>query len=143
MNSKHLNMPPRVNRFLSQNWLARIEDIQRLDQSLKFMLHDPLKQHCWAAGIEKRRLTILTDSGAWATQLRYQQQQILKGINTDLGLNLNKLRIRVSTRSPAPPKPLSKRHLSKKSAAYITQGAQSIKDQALRETLLRLAKKAR
>jgi hypothetical protein len=143
MSSKHLNMPPRVSRFLSRNWLDRIQDIQRLDQSLKFMLHDPLKQHCWAAGIEKRQLTILTDSGVWATQLRYQQQQILKGINTDLRLNLNKLRVRISSRHTPPPKPLSKRHLSKKGAAYITQGAQSITDQALRETLLRLAKKAR
>ena len=73
MPSSGPNRPRRANGYLSQHWLDRVSGIQQLDQALKFILHDPLRQHCWAAGTENNQLVILVDSGAWATQLIYQQ----------------------------------------------------------------------
>jgi hypothetical protein len=131
--------PNRASQFLRPQWTERVQQLQLLDQNLKFYLPEPLKSHCWPAGITGNQLNLVTDSSTWATQLRYQQQQILKQINTDLGLKLIKMRIRISARQVYRRKVWPARHLSQKSAELIKQGAMSVPDPDLRAALLRLA----
>lgn len=141
MSHNSYTLPPRASRYMPRQWLDRVREIRHLDHSLKFLLPEPLRDHCWPAGISGRQLTLVTDSSTWATQLRYQQQQILKQINSDLGLKLNKLRVRISTRRIYHKKQWPPRRLSTHNAEMIRAGARSIPDPEVREALLRLANK--
>jgi predicted nucleic acid-binding Zn ribbon protein len=141
--SKKVNKPNRASQFLPKHWVDRMEQVRQLEHCIRFSLPEPLKSHCWPSGIQGKELILITDNSTWATQLRYQQHQILKQINSDLNLNLKKLRIRISTRNIKIRKPLPPRTMSLKSAELITQGARSINDRALRDALLRLAEKGK
>jgi hypothetical protein len=133
--------PNRASRFLPRQWAERLQELRLLDHSLKYYLPEPLRSHCWPAGITGNQLTLVTDSSTWATQLRYQQQQLLKQVNTDLGLKLIKLRVRISSRQIYRRKVWPARHMTQKSADLIKQGAMSVPDPDLRAALLRLAEK--
>jgi hypothetical protein len=139
MNRTRPRTPNRASQFLQPQWTERVQQLRLLDHSLKFYLPEPLKSHCWPAGITGNQLNLVTDSSTWATQLRYQQQQILKQINTDLGLKLIKMRVRISARQVYRKKVWPARTLSQKSADLIKQGAMSVPDPDLKEALLRLA----
>lgn len=131
--------PHRASQYLAGQWANQVQQLRLLDHSLKFSLPEPLRSHCWPAGISGNQLTLITDSSTWATQLRYQQQQILKQINSDLGLKLIKLRVRISSRQVFRKKTWPERKLSQKSAEMIRQGALSVSDPELRSALNKLA----
>jgi predicted nucleic acid-binding Zn ribbon protein len=131
--------PHRASQFLPRQWADQVQQLRLLDHSLKFSLPEPLRSHCWPSGIHGNQLTLVTDSSTWATQLRYQQQQILKQINSDLGLSLIKLRVRISSRQVYRKKTWPARKLTQKSADMIRQGALSVPDPDLRAALLKLA----
>jgi hypothetical protein len=132
-------IPHRARQYLPRQWTDRVQELRTLDHCLKFLLPEPLRFHCWPAGISGNQLTLVTDSSTWATQLRYQQQQILKQINSDLGLKLIKMRVRISARQVYRKKSWPARKLTQKSADLIRQGALSVSDPDLRAALLRLA----
>jgi hypothetical protein len=142
MNRSRPRIPNRASQYLQPQWTERVQQLRLLDHSLKYYLPEPLRSHCWPAGITGNQLSLVTDSSTWATQLRYQQQQILKQINTDLGLKLIKMRIRISARQTYKRKVWPPRNLSQKSADSIKQGAISVPDPDLRAALLRLADKS-
>jgi predicted nucleic acid-binding Zn ribbon protein len=135
--------PHRATQYLPKHWLERMEQVRQLEHCIRFSLPEPLKSHCWPSGIQGKELVVITDNSTWATQLRYQQHQILKQVNSDLNLDLKKLRVRVSSRNIKIRKTLPPRKMSQKSAELITQGARSVTDRALRDALLRLAEKGK
>jgi hypothetical protein len=141
--SKKPKIPHRATQFLPRHWLERMEQVRQLEHCIRFFLPEPLKSHCWPSGIQGKELVLITDNSTWATQLRYQQHQILKQVNSDLNLDLKKLRVRISSRNIKIRKTLPPRKMSQKSAELIMQGARSVSDRALREALLRLAEKGK
>jgi len=60
------------------------------------ILPQPLNQHVWAAKLENGVLKLLTDSPAWATQIRYQQHELIKQLNCDPALKLDSIEISIA-----------------------------------------------
>jgi len=119
-----------------------MQQIRLIGHSLDSLLPPRLRAHCAPAGIEGNELVLIADSGTWATQLRYQQQQILKQLNADLGLNLRRLRVRIAPRaSTRERRQVPPRQISPGAARTLKEAARSMPDRALGEILLRLARK--
>ena len=112
-----------------------------LNKCLNSVLAEPLNQHCQIANYDKSTLTILADSPAWSTRLRYNTSDILSRMRTDFGLDSLKT-IRIKTRPIDTP--VHARHrkllLSSSAAKFINQIAGTITDEKLRLSLLKLAK---
>ena len=70
---EHMNSPKGQLGKLVDN-LSRIN---RLSQSLKVILPEPLADHCRIARIEGNQLVLAVDSGEWAARLRYEKLGLL------------------------------------------------------------------
>ncbi len=132
-----------LNRLISPQLLNRARAIQAMTFSLRAHLGRPLAEHCWVGGHSGPVLTLVTDGGVWATQLRYQQREIYKLLNSEFGLKLNKLRIKIASPRAAPKPPRARPRLSAAGARSLESAAQSITDPGLREALLKLARRGR
>ncbi len=59
-------------------WLLnKAKRINQLDVLLQDILDSPLNQHCQVINLEERSVVIAVDNASWATQLRYQQRDIV------------------------------------------------------------------
>lgn len=123
---------------------SRLLDQARLLQAMTFSLRQylaaPLAQHCWVAAPRDRILVLVTDGPVWATQLRYQQREILKVLNTEFRLQLNRVRIRIGP--PPTPDPAARPgpRLSAEAARVLESAAASIEDPGLSAAMRRLAR---
>lgn len=131
-----------ADRHLASNLLRQARLVQAMTFSLRQYLAGPLAEHCWVAAPRERTLVLVTDGPAWATQLRYQQQEILKLLNSEFHLQLNRLRIRVDAPPPAPRLRRAGPRLSPQGAAVLEAAAESIADAELSAALRRLARRA-
>lgn len=96
--------------------------------------------HCLAAQIEGARLTLHTDSSAWATRLRYFSNQ-LRSLLEPTYPGLREIRIRILiARGPGRRPPQRKPYKSARAAQSIADGAAAAAPGALREALLRLSR---
>lgn len=128
--------------FISKDVKKHTREQQFFNTVLSSILPSPLNQHVWAAGQQAGVLKILTDSPAWATQLRYQEHEILKQLNCDPAVRLKKIRISVSNK-PAPrttEKPQNKT-LSTTSSKSILAAASTITDPEIRKIFETIAKR--
>lgn len=57
--------------------LNRVNQLKTLDKLIKELLPESLKNRCSVANLAKQRLTLVTASGTWATQLRYRSSELL------------------------------------------------------------------
>lgn len=115
-----------------------------MTNSLRDLLPEPLASHCWVAGHQGKHLHLISDGGAWATRLRYQQHEIFKRLNTEFDLELKALRIKIvspNDRSALPRRRSSE--LSENAAQTLKRAAQGIDDPGLKAALLRLARHTR
>ena len=64
-----------------QGQLASLVDnlnrINRLNQSLKVILPEPMADHCQIAHIKDNQVVLAVDSGEWASRLRYEKLTLL------------------------------------------------------------------
>lgn len=141
-NENPITLMQPADRHLASNLLQRAQLLQAMTFSLRQYLPAPLAEHCWVAAPRERTLVLVTDSPAWATQLRYQQQEILKLLNSEFRLQLNRLRIRIGAPPPAPRPPAAGPRLSRQGAAVLEAAAASIGDPELSAALRRLARRA-
>ncbi|WP_422126701.1 DUF721 domain-containing protein [Thioalkalivibrio sulfidiphilus] len=119
---------------------------QSLTDSLRHLLPPALAEHCWVAGIDEEQLRIAADAGAWATQVRFLQREILKHLAAHHGLKLRRVRVSVAalhgsaaaSRGTALPRP----KLSGRAGSTLRQAARGIEDRELAEALERLAARA-
>ena len=75
----HINNPKGQLAKLVDN-LSRIN---RLSQSLRVILPEPLASHCRVARIEENQLVLAVDSGEWASRLRYEKLGLLSYLRTN------------------------------------------------------------
>ena len=107
---------------------------------LSRILPPPLNRHVWASGYEKGILRLLTDGPAWATRLRYQQHELLKQLNSDPAVKLNKILITVSNRpSPVLQQKPERRGLSASARTSLQKAASTVSDPELRQIFERLS----
>lgn len=128
-----------VNNSEQLGHLARMLRQQRtLLEQIRQLLPAPLAQHCIHARISGVRLVLHTDSPVWSTRLRFHAPQIIQAAQQQAP-NLSKLDIRICLPEVIRPgrKPLGS--LPDKTAALVSQLAESIDDQAIRTALKRLS----
>ncbi len=120
--------------------------LQRLTRLLQNELDPALAPHCYIGALTPPQLTIVVDSPAWSTRLRFQSASLIRQINKKYkefqGVNHIEIKIypaRVQRRAP-PPVP---RLISPSAAKGITQMANSLDNPNLKQALLRLASRAK
>lgn len=128
--------------------LGRLKAVsRRLDtanEALDEILDEPLKGRISVARASGETVTLVAESPAWSSRVRYLTPQILDHLRTRLS-NPRLGRVKIVTRptespTPLPPRPAPR--LSDRSAALIESVAHSSDNQALTASLLRLARRA-
>lgn len=137
----------KLSSYISTGLQDKTKLLHRLTLSLRMQLPATLASHCWVAGIDNRTLTIITDDPGHASLLRFQQYEILKQLNQELGLAvreyLNRLKIKIRKTTSAPKLPTPAAPLSERSARHIDECAEHVQDHELKEALHRLAQQGR
>ncbi|MAL99895.1 DUF721 domain-containing protein [Hydrocarboniclastica marina] len=104
-------------------------------------LPEQFRKKCRFGGFSNGELTLVVAHSALATQLRYQQYDILQAIRQDERFkNAWRIRTRVAPPHFLPPRQRVKRALSKKNARLLEEEAGHTKDEGLRDVLLKLAR---
>lgn len=113
-----------------------------IEKNLLSFLGFPLNTHCKLANYANDTVILHSDSPAWAAKLRYNTPLILDLLRTRCRLNtLKTIRIKVNPPvSPASTLPVKRLTLSPASAEFISQVANSMTDDNLRLSLLKIAK---
>jgi len=133
------------------------KDICALNEKLHKHLAPSLRSHCNVANYSDETLTVNADTSAWASKLRYCIPDILEFAKLECGLtNLKTVRVRVSPihhkanqsktdqsktdqSKFSGTNPTRKARLSKKSADFIKNVAESINDPVLRKSILKIS----
>ena len=104
-------------------------------------LPDLLRNKCRYGGFKDGELTLIVPHSALATQVRYQQYEILQALRKEaLFRNAWRIRTRVApVRTVHSPEPV-KRSLSDKNARLLEEEAGHTKDEGLKNVLLKLAR---
>ena len=133
------------------NLYTHAKGIYALNEKLQTHLVPSLRGHCTVANYSDETLTVNAETSAWASRLRYCVPDILNYAKHECGLTrLKSVRIKVSPihnktvqSNLSSTRSVKKASLSKKSADFIKNVATSIKDPALRKSILRISKHAR
>jgi len=98
-----------IYRYLSgsntqiESLIAQVNNIIKLDHTLKQVLDADLAPHCRIGNIQADEISILVDSPVWATQLQYKKSEILLKFNKiDIFKHISRVHIKVA---PCPDKP--------------------------------------
>ena len=137
----------KLSSYISTGLQDKTRLLHRLTLSLRMQLPATLASHCWVASIDNRTLTIITDDPGHASLLRFQQYEILKQLNQELGLAvreyLNRLKIKIRKTTGEPKPPRSATPLSADNARHINACAEHVQDRGLKKALRRLAKQGK
>ncbi len=133
------------------NLYTHAKGIYALNEKLQKHLDPSLSSHCTVANYSDETLTVNAETSAWASKLRYCVPDILNYAKHECGLTrLKSVRIKVSPiQNKTSQSDFSCTHsvrkasLSKKSADFIENVATSIKDPALRKSILKISKHTR
>ncbi len=133
------------------NLYTHAKGIYALNEKLQKHLDPSLSSHCTVANYSDETLTVNAETSAWASKLRYCVPDILNYAKHECGLTkLKSVRIKVSPiQNKTSQSDFSNTHsvrkasLSKKSADFIENVATSIKDPALRKSILKISKHAK
>jgi hypothetical protein len=137
----------RVRQLIDERLVTRARQLGLLTQSVRQLLPPALAPHCWVCGLTADDLTLATDGGTWATQLRYLQREILKHVNAHHGLAVKKMRIRVASggepgaRAAPTPRRVQPR-VPGTAGEVLRETARSVEDRELAQALERLAARA-
>ncbi len=124
-----------------QNLVKKAQRIQQLGQKLEARLDPSLQGNFTLANIHEGVATILADSSAWATRLRYQIPVILDVLTNQLGQNrVTTVRIKIAQQQQdARTEEKQKISLSSETASYLTRTADAFGDSPIRDSLLKIA----
>lgn len=124
---------------------GKIKALKKIDEAVKRHLDNKLTGHCQVANLELGKLTLLTTSGAIATQLRYLSANLLRSFAKDPILKSIQS---IETIVRPEQKPSSQKHHRSKpappseaTAKIIKEIADSISDPKLKATMKRIAEK--
>ena len=128
-----------------EHLVTQTNELKRLTRLLQAELNPSLAPHCHVARLTPPQLTIVVDSPAWSTRLRFQSPALLRQLTRKhqifQGVTHIEIKIypaRLQRRAP----PSAPRHISPDAATVITDMAGSIDDPGLKQALLRLASRS-
>lgn len=117
--------------------------LAHLEKKLCLFLGSPLNTHCSVVNFTDDTLVLHSDSAAWAAKLRYNIPAILNYMQNECNLTTLKtirIKIKLPDHSRQPESVRRKPVMSKASAHFINQTAETMSDDDLRLSLLNLAK---
>jgi len=128
-----------------EHLVTQTRELNQLTRLLQAELNPSLAPHCHVARLTPPLLTIVVDSPAWSTRLRFQttallrqlanKYQVFQGV-TNIEIKIYPTRMQRRAPQSVP------RHISSGAAAMITDMANSIDDAGLKQALLRLASRS-
>ncbi|OOG22301.1 hypothetical protein B1C78_15370 [Thioalkalivibrio denitrificans] len=138
----------RVRQLIDDKLLARARLMGGLTESLRSLLPPALAPRCRVAAIAADQLTLSAEGGAWATQLRYLQREIIKHMNAHHGLDIRRVKVHVS--APAGPdpaasagkRPVRRPRVPDAAVDTLRRTARTVNDPGLAGALERLATKS-
>ncbi len=121
--------------------VKKAQAIHDLGQKLQSLVEPALKSRFTLANINNGVATLITDSSAWATRLRYNIPAILDILNNELKLKTVKtIRIKVKPSSLEKNAAHNNRFsISGTSADFLKLTAENIGDREIRDCLLKIA----
>ena len=132
-------LPPELLKGLS----VRMDEKTRLAALWRRYAPAAVADHVQPVSCTDGRLTLQTDSAAWASRVRHSQQTLLAGLRAEPGFqHLRELRIRVrppQSDAPAAARATSPTRLSAQGARCVAAAADGIDDPQLRAALKRLS----
>ena len=132
-----------IHRYINTRISEKSQLLARLDAVILPVLPENCQSHVHTANFEQGVLTLIADSPVWAARLKTQQRNILQHLTDKLGLKVESIRIRFSqpavVKQQEPPK---RRTLSTQASDTIKNCADSVDDEALKESLLELSKRS-
>lgn len=120
--------------------LGRARFLARIRAALLEILPDAAAPHVQVAAYEDYHLRLHVANAAWATRLRYMENQLARALAQRMRLQVNGIRIKVRPVNLGPFQPVQRpRYLSAGTRQHIEQTAAYIDDIPLAEALQRLA----
>lgn len=116
----------------------RSRQLAKLRDALASTLEPEMTAHLVGVSWDGARLVVFTDSGAWATRLRYKTPQLEKAAQAHTGRDV-RLSFRILPGSGAP-RVAPRRPLSPAVCSVLESAARTIRDSELAGALRRLAR---
>ena len=135
----------KLSSYIESDLQKKAKLLHRLTLSIRMQLPAELAHHCWVASIDDRTLTIITNDPCRASQIRFQQREILKLLNHELNPTVNeylkRIKIKIGNVFSGTETPTKAHRLSRNSAKRISECSRNIKDLELKNALNQLAKR--
>lgn len=126
--------------------ISKSHHLDRLTSILNSELPPETSGHYHVGNIDNSTLVIITDSPVWTTRLRQLGPLIIQTLSNNTDRKLQHVRIvsrHGSIKAPYVAKQIINRVLSEKSAQQVAQASEYIKDEELKEALLKLSKRGK
>ncbi len=134
------------NHQLDPALVSKSHQLDQLTSLISSELPPETDGHYHVAGIDNSTLVIITDSPVWTTRLRQLGPAIIQALSGKTGKQFQHVRIvsrHGSIKAPEQPDHTVNRVLSEKSGQQIAQSAEHIKDEDLREALIKFSKRSK
>ncbi len=129
-----------INDLVNSQLSSRIKSNDKLSDFVYSLLHLNKEKHKLWVISKQQQLTILTDNPYLATQINYQKDIICKELNRRYLLNLKTSRVKIIPPTGTIEKVREERFIiSEKTSEVLKNIAGDIKDETLREQLLKLS----
>jgi hypothetical protein len=134
-----------IGSCVPQAFARKAEFLKLLNQAILDCLPTELIAHVEVAGLEGTKLTLTTQSPAWASKLRYRTDEIASRLSAKTGLPISsvKLLVRPVTVSKPIANKRKKPYLSRDSAQQLKALANLTEDSPLKKALARLSSRTR
>ncbi|MCW8831497.1 MAG: DUF721 domain-containing protein [Gammaproteobacteria bacterium] len=126
--------------------VSKAHSLEQLTTTLNGILPPETCRHYHVTGFNNSTLVIITDSPVWTTRLRQLGPSIIAALSDIIGEKLQHVRIVTrhgSIKAPVQSSPMIERELSKASGKQLAQTAEYVKDEALKEALLKFSQRGR
>jgi len=148
-----MKFPKKINKLLQRknskigSLITQAQKIDFLNNKLLDLLPSPLPHHCHLAKIDNQTLVIIVDSPIWATRLRYSIPDLLAKLKhqSQYFFPVRDIKVKVEPiwHIKTPINTLKPKPISKKTAQCLTDTANTIENNAIKNALLKMAAKAK
>lgn len=119
--------------------LAHVRELQNIAAVLEHIMPESLAAHTELANVRGQVLTLIADSPAWATRLRYQREMLIWRLQSELGLTVRELQVKVVPRQQVQSRAAPARRPQGAPRRHLLQAAGQEVDPELAGALRRLA----
>ena len=126
--------------------ISKARHLEQLTMILNGILPPETSGHYHVTGFDNSTLVIITDSPVWTTRLRQLGPSIIEALSDRTGGKLQHVRIvsrHGSIKAPMQSSTTIERELSEASGQQLVQTAEHVKDEELKQALLKFSKRSK